>query len=130
MKAKGARLTLVFADCCNNKAGVTRSLSLGVEATFMRALSSKDHYLRLFSQASGSGIITSSSPGEYAAGTDFNSRFSLAFSDSLNNEVSSSNTVPADWVKIYSSSKSAVILDATDPTNPQTPMYESNITYP
>lgn len=129
LKAKGARLTLVFADCCNNKIGFSRTRSRGREATFMRAISSQEHYARLFNKAQGSGIITTSSPGEFASGSDTDSRFSVAFTDAFNDEVNSSNPSPADWVNIYSKSKTAVMLDASRSGDSQTPMYESNIIY-
>lgn len=96
--AKGARLSLVFSDCCNNKIGTTTPL-INTNTLFSRSNNNFDvkKLERLFVDASGSLIATAASPGELSWCGVNGGFFTLSLLESLRAQISALSTNLPDW---------------------------------
>lgn len=96
--AKGARLSLVFSDCCNNKVGATTPL-VNTSTLFSRSNNNFDvrKLERLFVDASGSLIATAASPGEVSWCGINGGFFTLSLLESLRSQVSALSDQVPDW---------------------------------
>lgn len=96
--AKGARLSLVFSDCCNTKIGANLPL-INTNTLFSRSNNNFDRskLQRLFIDASGSLIATAASPGEMSWCGVNGGFFTLSLLESLRSQISAMSTVTPDW---------------------------------
>lgn len=96
--AKGARLSLVFSDCCNNEVGATTPL-VNSNTLFSRSNNNFDvkKLERLFVDASGSLIATAASPGEISWCGVNGGFFTLSLLESLRGQVSALSDQIPDW---------------------------------
>ena len=94
---KGARLNLVFGDCCNSDVG----LKIPVESNFLSSRSNislkKEKLEKLFIKSKGSIILAGASPGEYAYCNSTGGFFLTSFLQALHEEISYLKTDAADW---------------------------------
>lgn len=95
---KGARLSLVFSDCCNNEVGTTTPL-VNANTLFSRSNNNFDvkKLERLFVDASGSLIATAASPGEVSWCGVNGGFFTLSLLESLRSQVSALSSQLPDW---------------------------------
>ncbi len=96
--AKGARLNLVFSDCCNNKIGVNSPLLEGA-TLFSRSNNNFDtkKLASLFLGNSGNILATSSSPGEYSWCNTSGGFYTISLIQSLREEISLLNKNTPSW---------------------------------
>lgn len=96
--AKGARLSLVFSDCCNNEVGATTPL-VNTNTLFSRSNNNFDvkKLERLFVDANGSLIATAASPGEVSWCGVNGGFFTLSLLESLRSQVSALSDQLPDW---------------------------------
>ncbi|HEX2900727.1 MAG TPA: caspase family protein [Bacteroidia bacterium] len=96
--AKGARLNLFFADCCNSDVGISQMTS----ASFMNMQANNNYdtqkLRKLFLGSKGSLISTSASPGEVSWANNANGGFfTVSFLQALRDEISYLHQDEADW---------------------------------
>lgn len=86
LKGKGARLLIIFSDCCNN---VRRHKSPSAPAWLPKNIfdTSIDGYKRLFLETEGTIMTSASLPGEVSWATDRGGVFTISFLESLEQEV-------------------------------------------
>ena len=98
IKAKGARLNLFFADCCNSDIGISQMTS----ASFMNMQANNNYdtqkLRKLFLGSKGSLISTAASPGEVSWANNANGGFyTVSFLQVLCDEISYLHQDEADW---------------------------------
>jgi hypothetical protein len=134
ISAKGARLNLFLADCCNSDVGISQM----TPASFMAMQANNNYDLpklrKLFLESKGNLIATSASPGEVSWANNANGGFfTVSFLQSLRDEISYLRNDDADWEGLientikgarYKSSKT-VCSNCTQ----QNGIYYSEITY-
>lgn len=126
--AKGARLNLIFADCCNSKFGENAPLQQG--NTLFSRVSNNVSISRmndLFINSKGTLLAAAAQPGEYAYSfSDYGSAFTQAFIKKLRNELSSNNTsAEANWKNIID----GAIKEARDKTTKECQTTQHGIRY-
>ncbi len=101
---KGARLNLVFSDCCNVKAGVDTPSIVNNNTLFSRSNSNFDmeKLRKLFLQSRGSLIATAASPGEASWCGVNGSYFILSVLEQLRNQISVLNNNQPSWDMLVS----------------------------
>lgn len=92
VKAKQARLSLVFADCCNNyheqaNEAVPRNINVNLENKRINP----EGYRRLFLDAKGCIAVCSASPGQFSYGCHKGGLYTQCFLTSLNHELANPN---------------------------------------
>ncbi len=132
--AKGARLNLFFADCCNSDVGISQMTA----ASFMNMQANNNYDVqklrKLFLQSKGTLISTAASPGEVSWANNANGGFyTVSLLQSLRDEISYLRNDEADWDGLlentikgarYKSSKTVCSNCTT-----QNGIYYSGITY-
>jgi hypothetical protein len=132
--AKGARLNLLFADCCNSDVGISQM----TPASFMNMQANNDYDVqklrKLFLNSKGNLISTAASPGEVSWANNANGGFyTVSLLQSLRDEISYMRQDDADWEGLiqntirgarYKSSKTVCSNCTT-----QNGIYYSEITY-
>lgn len=98
LSAKGARLNLFLADCCNSDVGISQMTS----ASFMNMQANNNYdtqkLRKLFLGSKGSLISTSASPGEVSWANNANGGFfTVSFLQALRDEISYLHQDEADW---------------------------------
>jgi hypothetical protein len=98
IKSKGARLSIVFGDCCNSNLGINQRTS----STFLASRSNpnfkQEKLEKLFIKSTGSLIVTAASPGEVSWSNDVNGGFFTAsFLSAFHEEISYLSNDVADW---------------------------------
>lgn len=101
LTAKGARLNLFFADCCNSDVGISQLTS----ASFMNMQSNNSYDLqklrKLFLSSKGYLISTAASPGEVSWANNANGGFyTVSLLQSLREEISYLHQDEADWEEL------------------------------
>ncbi len=98
LTTKGARLTLVFAECCNNEIGVPAPVDSYIASTPMSVnFASKDRYKELFLKQSGSILLASSDEDQASWATSTGGYFLDSFLDAFQYHVSNQNQMPPSW---------------------------------
>lgn len=116
--AKGARLSLVFSDCCNNEIGATTPL-INTNTLFSRSNNNFDvkKLERLFVDASGSLIATAASPGELSWCGVNGGFFTLSLLESLRAQISALSTDLPDWETLVSNALTAATAKSQNNAN-------------
>lgn len=105
---KGARLNLVFADCCNSKIGANKPRGAGNTVSSRSSSASLDRLKDLFLHSEGSTLVAAAKPGEYASAiSDYGSALTQAVLASLRSEVSSDRKDETSWTRIVNSALSS-----------------------
>jgi hypothetical protein len=102
IKAKGARLNLVLADCCNNKIGIsqiTGNSFLNLQADNKPDISKLK---RLFMNAKGSIISAAAKAGEYSWANPLGGFFTISFIQALKEKIGYMNNGSYSWNDILS----------------------------
>jgi hypothetical protein len=97
IKAKGARLNLVLADCCNNKIGIsqiTGNSFLNLQADNKPDLTKLK---RLFVNAKGSLISAAAKAGEYSWANPLGGFFTISFIQALKEKIGFLNNGSYSW---------------------------------
>lgn len=125
---KNARLTLVFAECCNNEIGVPAPIDNYIATRQMSVnFASKDRYKALFLQNRGSILLASSDQGQVSWATSTGGYFLDSFMDAIQYQVSSGNTAPVSWKSILEDTDRRVKQLAAEKNRLQEPIYSIQI---
>ena len=116
--AKGARLSLVFSDCCNNEIGETTPL-INTSTLFSRSNNNFDvkKLERLFVDCSGSLIATAASPGEVSWCGVNGGFFTLSLLESLRAQISALSTDLPNWETLVSDALTAATAKSQNNAN-------------
>ena len=116
--AKGARLNLVFSDCCNNEIGETTPI-INTSTLFSRSNNNFDvkKLERLFVDASGSLIATAASPGEMSWCGVNGGFFTLSLLESLRAQISVLSTGLPDWETLVADALTAATAKSQNNVN-------------
>lgn len=116
--AKGARLSLVFSDCCNNEIGETTPL-VNTNTLFSRSNNNFDikKLERLFVDASGSLIATAASPGEVSWCGVNGGFFTLSLLESLRAHISVLTNGLPDWETLITDALAAATAKSQNNAN-------------
>ena len=129
--AKGARLAIVLADCCNSPEATTKSKRRVLSAASSTTLAdnSTSVFKKLFIETTGSVMAAGCQKGEYSWYYDEGSFFADAFVDEMEN-YSSSDTRNPTWREVASNITNNVIntskkaVGVGDKGYVQTPIFE------
>lgn len=125
---KKARLTLVFAECCNNEIGIPAPIDSYIAARQMSVnYASKDRYKVLFLQNKGSILLASSDQGQPSWATTTGGYFLDSFMDAIQYQVSSGNTEPVSWKSLLEDTDLRVKKLASVKNRTQEPIYTIQI---
>lgn len=94
---KGARLNLVFGDCCNSDVGVNQFIESNSLSSRSNISLKKEKLEKLFIKSKGNIIIAGASPGEYSYCNNTGGFFLTSFLQALHEEISYLKTDAADW---------------------------------
>jgi len=100
IKAKGARLNLVLADCCNNKVGITQVTAnsyLNLQADNRPDI---NKLKRLFVNARGNLISAAAKAGEYSWANYLGGFYTISFIQALKEKIGYLNTGSYSWSDI------------------------------
>lgn len=108
LKNKGARLCLVFSDCCNSKIGQNRPV-VASNSLFSRNNTSFDKakLQKLFLGSQGSVIASAAQPGEYSWCGMNGGFFMLSLIESLRNEISAFEDTDPNWDELVNNAIAA-----------------------
>ena len=125
---KKARLTLVFAECCNNEIGIPAPIDSYVASWPMSVnFASKDRYKALFLENQGSILLASSDQGQASWATSTGGYFLDSFMDAFQYQVSTGNTKPVSWDSLLEDTKLRVRKVASSKNRIQEPIYTIQI---
>jgi hypothetical protein len=100
LKAKGARLNLVLADCCNNKIGVSQISS----TSFLNLQADNKPDIvklkRLFMTAKGNVISAAAKAGEYSWANPLGGFYTISFIQALKEKIGYMNNGSHSWSDI------------------------------
>lgn len=115
---KGARLSLVFSDCCNNQIGETTPI-INTSTLFSRSNNNFDvkKLERLFVDANGSLIATAASPGEMSWCGVNGGFFTLSLLESLRAQISALSTQLPDWETLVTDALTAATAKSQNNAN-------------
>ena len=114
LSQKGARLCLVFSDCCNSEISLNRPV-LASNSLYSRSNNSydKDKLKSLFVDSKGSLVATAAKPGEYSwCGTN-GGFFLMSLLESMRNQISVISTVTPSWNTLVSDAISSALKKST-----------------
>lgn len=125
---KKARLTLVFAECCNNEIGIPAPIDNYVASRPMSVnFASKDRYKALFLGNTGSILLASSDQGQASWATSTGGYFLDSFMDAFQYQVSTGNTKPVSWNSLLEDTKLRVKKVAGSKNRIQEPIFTIQI---
>lgn len=105
LAGKGARMTLVIGDCCNNDVGVTSRDGGGSLASRTYSNGSAARLRKLFFEAKGNMIVAAAQPNETSCGSPVSGGYYInAFFSALDKEVSRINEADPRWSTILDNS--------------------------
>ncbi len=126
---KGARLTLLLADCCNSDVGRNQYTS----TTFMASRSYQGAEIsklkKLFLEARGKLIMSGSAPGEYAWCNVNGGFFTLSFMQALKEEIGYMRGENPNWYNIVKNTQNNTKykINSCATCKPQNPIAEVKI---
>ncbi len=122
---KKPKFRIIMADCCNS---VLHGLSVKKERSGPSIIDGEkkafDVYRNLFREPTGSVIVTSASPGEYALGIKEGGLFSMSFLEELQKAVVAAS--PLDWNGLLTSTKN-ITMKRSEGAQQFTPQFEINL---
>lgn len=124
---KGARLNLVFGDCCNSDIGVNQTVESNSLATRSNVSLKKEKLEKLFIKSKGNIMIAGASPGEFSYCNNTGGFFLTSFLQALHEEISYLRTDVADWDGLLSNTIKYTKSKAGN--KPQNPIKLGTISY-
>ncbi len=113
LKAKGARLTIALADCCNNVLPYE-------EPVAMNTAIMGEVYKQLFLLSGGFLVATSSLPGQYSFATNNGGYFTNSFLETVRSIATKDNALElATWDNVMKSTRVKTILSSDSKQKPQ-----------
>lgn len=111
IKAKNARLNLVFSDCCNSSLGTLKPEGKNFAQTAKSLLSWDFSYCNnLFMRTKGSILATAAKKGQYAYGnTDVGGYFTSNLITSMEKYLSKFQTTTPSWEKIIEEAQTSTV---------------------
>lgn len=111
IKAKNARLNLVFTDCCNSSLGLLKPEGKNFALTTKSLLTWEQSYCNdLFMKSKGSIIATAAKKGQYAYGnTDVGGYFTSNLTIALEKYMSKFQTTPPTWEEIIAEAQTTTV---------------------
>lgn len=99
IKKKGARLNIMFSDCCNSLYGTDSPKPLTTNTLASRSNNnySSSRLRSLFLESSGNVLSTAASPGEYSWCDQTGGAFTVNFISALRKEISATATSDPSW---------------------------------
>lgn len=128
---KGPKLRIIMTDCCNSidQSGIVQAkdgLAMERGVTVIKS-THQANYRKLFTEPSGSVIVTSSKLGQSSIGnTLYGGCFSYAFWDLLLKECSSTTGTPT-WNDLMKKVQETTVNIASRYNHPQEPYYVVNL---
>ncbi len=111
IKAKNARLNLVFTDCCNSSLGLLKPEGKTFALTTKSLLTWEQSYCNdLFMKSKGSIIATAAKKGQYAYGnTDVGGYFTSNLTIALEKYMSKFQTAAPTWQEIIAEAQTTTV---------------------
>ncbi len=111
IKAKNARLNLVFTDCCNSSLGLLKPEGKTFALTTKSLLTWEQSYcFDLFMKSKGSIIATAAKKGQYAYGnTDVGGYFTSNLTIALEKYMSKFQTAAPTWQEIIAEAQTTTV---------------------
>lgn len=111
IKAKNARLNLIFSDCCNTSLGTLKPEGKNFAQTAKSLLSwDKSYCTNLFLNSKGSILATAAKKGQYAYGnTDVGGYFTSNLIISMEKYLSKFQNTTPSWEKIIEEAQSSTV---------------------
>ena len=111
---KGARLNIVFGDCCNNDIGLSQNTSNNFLVMQSNNNYNEEKLRKLFLESKGNVLSCSAAPGEYSWVNTANGGFyTVSFIQALREEISYFKNDEADWRDVFENT----VKSAKDKTN-------------
>ena len=124
---KGARLNLVFGDCCNSDIGVNQFIESNSLSARSNVSLKKEKLEKLFIKSKGNIMIAGASPGEYSYCNNTGGFFLTSFLQALHEEISYLKTDAADWDGLLANTVKYTKRKAGD--KPQNPIKSAVVSY-
>ncbi len=111
IKAKGARLNIILADCCNSNLGLLKPEGKNFALTAKSLLSWDGNYCyNLFMKSKGSVIATAAKKGQFAYGnTDVGGYFTSNFVTALEKYLSKFQNTTPSWEQIITEAQTTTV---------------------
>lgn len=111
IKAKNARLNLIFTDCCNSNLGLLKPEGKNFAQTAKSLMSwEKSFCYDLFMKSKGSILATAAKKGQYAYGnTDLGGYFTSNIITSMEKYLSKFQNASPTWQQIIAEAQSATV---------------------
>ncbi len=129
LKGKGARLCIVFGDCCNNPSKIVTPKLANKGQTVVEEVNSPEKvYSSLFGEYSGDVLISSSSRGEFSlALEDQGGLFTLSYFRGVENALN--GEIQPSWDSVLTKAKSLTTeFVVNHSTQKQTPQFLVTVT--
>jgi len=124
LEDKGARLNLIFAECCNNDIGVPAPIDQFISSRPMSVSApQKDRYKSLFLGQTGSVLLASSDAGQASWATTTGGYFLDSFLDALHYQVSENNPEEVSWENLLKDAQMRTQRLAQAKNRVQEPIY-------
>ncbi|MEM6846272.1 MAG: caspase family protein [Bacteroidota bacterium] len=129
LKDKGARLSLVFGEVCNSEINLGLPQPEPANHVFPMSFNvfDKEQVKKLFVEAEGEVIMSSSQPGQYSYATSTGGYFFNSFIDVLQYEASNQNKGVANWEDLMQETVRRVQCLSSNQGRKQTPQYYNTI---
>lgn len=128
LKNKGARLSLVLADCCNNLVGINQSTSFSFLNSQADNKPDVAKLKTLFMTSRGMLISAAAKSGEYSWANPFGGFYTLSFIQAMKEKISYMNTSNYSWNDIITYT-TKLAKDKTSPNLCSNCTVQSGVSY-
>lgn len=97
LKSKGARLSLILADCCNNKVGISQTTTFSFLNSQADNKPDVNKLKKLFMTSRGTLISAAARSGEYSWANPFGGFYTLSFLQAMKEKISYLNNGTYSW---------------------------------
>lgn len=97
LKNKGARLSLILADCCNNKVGISQTTTFSFLNSQADNKPDISKLKKLFMTSRGTLISAAARSGEYSWANPFGGFYTLSFLQAMKEKISYLNNGTYSW---------------------------------
>lgn len=97
LKSKGARLSLILADCCNNKVGISQTTTFSFLNSQADNKPDISKLKKLFMTSRGTIISAAARAGEYSWANPFGGFYTLSFLQAMKEKISYLNNGTYSW---------------------------------
>ncbi len=130
LRNKRGRLTIVIGECCNTKIGVHAPVDRNFKPNYMSVFNPRpDNYRKLFKDARGSLLMTSSKPHRPSWMTPTGGYFLEGLLNTFNKIVSENNLTNVRWDTLVNRVQDNAQKYAQSRGNTQTPIKNCNVTF-